>query len=92
MMIEQTSVNNERVFSLANLILSCIRMRLGQENFNNIYLLIEIKNKFVLSLFIWVSVKVSGLGHILVFKSRVSVNLSMSLGFLNPKPNAWWVK
>ena len=46
MMIEQTSVNNERVFSLANLILSCIRMRLGQENFNNIYLLIEIKNNF----------------------------------------------
>ena len=36
MAIEPTSVNNERVFSLANLILSCIRMRLGPEKFNNI--------------------------------------------------------
>ena len=73
MMIEQTSVNNERVFSLANLILSCIRMRLGQENFNNIYLLIEIKNKFFLSLFIWVSVS---LGKSLGSRSYLSFQVS----------------
>ena len=73
MMIEQTSVNKERVFSLANLILSCIRMRLGQENFNNIYLLIEIKNKIFLSLFIWVSVS---LGKSLGSRSYLSFQVS----------------